>query len=153
MTDHKYIYKVVEDNGGGLHLYVFWGSKVIYAATDYEYAPGRLTQDLRALDEGTDISRWDSNVDDPQAAYDSITSHEYGWKVVASGGGGQRHLHKSVMGGAAQIEFGVSDDERDMSGYASLLGRKGGSRTSARKAASSRINGRKGGRPHKKNRG
>ncbi len=30
-------YKVIEDNGGGLHLYVFSGRRCVWAHTGYEY--------------------------------------------------------------------------------------------------------------------
>ena len=47
-------YKVIEDNGGGLHLYVFSGRRCIWAHTGYEYSPGNLTADLDSLENGAD---------------------------------------------------------------------------------------------------
>jgi hypothetical protein len=110
MKDHKYNYEVIEDNGGGLSLYVFWAGKVIYSHSGYEYVPGQLTYDLDTLDAGTNVKGWDGREANPQESYDNITSYDFGWEVVASGGGGTRRLHKSHMGGAAMREFGVEED-------------------------------------------
>jgi hypothetical protein len=138
-------YQVIEDNGGGLGLYVFRGKTVIYGHMGYEYIPGDLITGLDALDNGDNTRTWEGNSDNPQADYDSITSYEYGWKIVAEGNNGKRTLYKSCMGAAAMLEFKVTDEERDASSAASALG----SIRSARKAASSAANGRKGGRPRK----
>lgn len=141
----KYRYQVIEDNGGGLTLAVFRGRTPIYVHSGYEYNPGQLTGDLDELDSGTDIHTWDGCEDDPAGVYDALTSHEYGWQVVAEGGGGRRKLHKAVMGRAAMLEFSVTDEERDLSEAAAALGR----RTSERKRKTARENGKKGGRPRR----
>jgi hypothetical protein len=39
-------YKVIEDNGGGLHLYVFSGRRCVWAHTGHEYS---LLLDLESL--------------------------------------------------------------------------------------------------------
>jgi hypothetical protein len=144
-------YKVIEDNGGGLHLYVFErGGRCIWAHNAYEYSPGNLSDDLDALEAGDDPRRdWEGGADDPQALYESISGYEFGWEIVAEGSKRGRKLYKGRMGVAAQIEFGVSDDERDTAMYAAMLGSKGGAATSPAKAAAARANGRKGGRPRK----
>jgi len=138
-------YRVIEDNGGGLHLFVFSGRKIVFASSGYEYRPGALVGDLDALDTGDDTATWDSNSDNPQGDWDSIISHAYGWEIVASNVSGKRKLHKSRMGAAACIEFGVSEDDRD----AAMAGATLGSIRSERKSKSNAANGRKGGRPRK----
>lgn len=143
-------YKVIEDNGGGLHLYVFSRGRCVWSHSGYEYTPGNLSVDLDALDAGDDPRRdWEGDEDDPQAMYNNITNYEFGWQIVAEGSKRGRKLHKGRMGAAAQIEFDVSDDERDAAMYAAMLGSKGGRATSPAKSAAARANGSKGGRPRK----
>ena len=104
-------YKVVEDNGGGLALYVFdKDGQVIFGSSGYEYSPGHLTEDLDALDQGDDTSTWESNMDDPQEAWEDYDRWEYGWKIVAEGERGERTLYPDRMGRAAQIEFKIEDE-------------------------------------------
>ena len=104
-------YQVIEDNGGGLHLFVFRGRRVVFAGHDYEFNPGDLSKyDLPGLDAGDDTATWESSAT-PQADYANLTSHEYGWEIVADGRVGQQYkLYPDRMGRAAQIEFGVTED-------------------------------------------
>jgi hypothetical protein len=104
-------YQVIEDNGGGLTLVVFGGSgNVEYLHDGYEYNPGQLQQDLKALRDGDDPANdWEGNAEDPQAMYDNITSYEYGWEIVADNDG----IYPDKMGAAARIEFNVKDGDEE----------------------------------------
>lgn len=95
-------YQVIEDNGGGMYLFFFDGDdKVVLGLENIEFAaPGDL--DNITLDEA---QTWDSQLDNPQAAYDDITRYEFGWKVVAD----QNGVYPDGMGRAAQIVYGVDD--------------------------------------------
>ena len=112
MSNKIYDADVIEDNGGGLHLYVLDGDRVVWAHDGYEYRqPGDLTADLNFLSAGDDpATDWDGGIDNPQEVYEKTTSYEYGWKVVATLRNGEIEMHTDLMGAAAQREFGVSSD-------------------------------------------
>lgn len=95
------MFKVIEDNAGGMYLFFFSGDTVILGVENIELAtPGDL--DNITLDEA---KTWDSQLSDPQVTYDDITSHEFGWKVVADDKG----IYPERMGRAAQRVYQVED--------------------------------------------
>ena len=100
-------YQVIEDNGGGLTLVTFDGNgNVDYFNSGYEYrTAGRLLQDIEEIKNGGDPVRdyWDGNEEDPQEAYDNMTSYKYGWTVVADNDG----IYTEEMGNSARVEFGI----------------------------------------------
>ena len=100
-------YEVIEDNAGGLTLAVFdEAGKVEYLHTGYEYVKGQLTEDLETLkNEDYPVEYWDGNVENPQEAYDYLTSYKHGWKVVADNNG----IYPEKMGAAASAEFDTVD--------------------------------------------
>jgi hypothetical protein len=85
----KYIYSVVEDNGGGLTLYVFAADDhkrtiPVYAHSGYEHNPAALRTDTAALaDADADISDWEGCDPDPQASWDELDDYEYGYRIIA----------------------------------------------------------------------
>ena len=101
-------YKVIEDNGGGLSIYVFDGEKVIYSHSGYEKNRGQLSYDLNDLDRDHSVDGWDGCEEDPQAAWDQLQSYNYGWKIVADNKDGDRTLYPNSMGTAARLEFGIT---------------------------------------------
>lgn len=101
---------VVEDNGGGLSLFVFdeggiEGNRVRYAHFGYEYNPGQLSQDIQALLDGGDPLEWEGNVEDPQKEWDALDNFSYGWEIVAQVHHEKIHLFPQYMGKSAEIEF------------------------------------------------
>ena len=98
-------YEVIENNGGGLMLVVFGeNGNVEYLHTGYECNVGQLSNDLFALLDGSDpANEWDGNEENPQEMYDNITSHEYGWEIVADNDG----IYPDDMGAAAKFEFNI----------------------------------------------
>jgi|GEM_PF-2499219 hypothetical protein len=107
-------YQVIEDNGGGLSLWVWNNDKLIFGHVGYEYlstnADTGLVPDLNALDAGDNTSSWEGN-DATQEDHDSLTDSEYGWKLIAEGGTGKdRTLYPDQMGRAAEIAFGIESD-------------------------------------------
>lgn len=101
-------FEVIEDNGGGLTLAVFGDNdEVIYFHSGFEYNPGTLMECLKSLKDGDDpIKHWDGNEEEPQKAYDNLTSFEYGWEIVADNDG----IYPEKMGYAACKEFGVENE-------------------------------------------
>lgn len=104
-TTQEILYTVIEDNGGGLSLYVFRGQQCIYAHDGYEFTPGQLSQDIAALDKGSDTSDWDGNTNDPQALWDEMEQFVTGYNTIASGGRGHHHIYPQAMGAAGKMEF------------------------------------------------
>jgi len=119
-------YQVIEDNGGGLALFILSGDgenkKVIYGATGYEYRPGALTEDIAAFMRDGSVEDWEVQTDgatgdpiDAQAIYNSYDNHEYGWEVVAQGDFDTRKEIKwpKKMGATAKMEFGIGEDDSE----------------------------------------
>ncbi len=61
--EKKITWKVTENNGGGLTLYVYDNDELVYAHAGYEFAPGNLKDDIQALNDGQDpvSDSWDGN--------------------------------------------------------------------------------------------
>lgn len=98
-----YDYKVVEDNGGGLTLFV-WDEtgKLIYSHCGYEYGniSENLRQDIKALQDGDDPLMWDGNevkdeYDDgdinPESDWNNICSSELGYQIIVDSGTAYPH--------------------------------------------------------------
>jgi len=115
-------YQVIEDNGGGLALFILDGfgedKKVVYGAIGYEYRPGALTEDIAAFMRDGNTDNWEVQTDDMtgeplnmQAIYDNYDNYEYGWEVVAQGDFDTQKEIKwpKVMGAAAKAEFGIEE--------------------------------------------
>ena len=104
-------FQVLEDNGGGLHLAVFDSNdKCIWYASGYEHNPGGLREDIAALKEGSHpvVDEWEPNLPEgytPQQLYDELTSHEYGWQIIADDVG----IYPERMGAAGCAVFGLDD--------------------------------------------
>ncbi|KKM99162.1 hypothetical protein LCGC14_1150640 [marine sediment metagenome] len=98
-------YEVIEDNAGGLYLYVYDSAgTVVYTHSGYEYRVGVLSDDIAALRAGTPpVADWDGGDDDPQAARDEWRRWDEGsdYCVVAD----ETTVYPDAMGAAAKIEF------------------------------------------------
>ena len=108
----KLSYQVLEDDGGGLHLAVFDDSDCIWFASDYEYHPDGLREDIAALQGGEHPVRdeWESNLPEgytAQEMYDELTSYEYGWEIIADDAG----VYPDRMGVAGCKVFGLDLDD------------------------------------------
>jgi len=101
----KNTYQIIEDNGGGLHLFVFDADgNVIDGITNLEYAGKGEYNQVReglAADPAAEIAGWDGHMEDAQVDYLDITGYEYGWTVVCDNG----TLYPDRMGAAAERYF------------------------------------------------
>ncbi len=110
----NYKYEYIEDNGGGLHLFIFnRAGRVIDGITNLEYAQkgewsnvkDELNKNARDAASGWEGHMRDNDID-AQNFYNTLQSSEYGYEVVCKNG----VLYQDVMGRAAQIYFGVEQD-------------------------------------------
>lgn len=111
MNIRKYDYTVIEDNGGGLHLFLFrpGTEELVSAYTGFEYAPGSLLASLASLNDGDDAKRWDGKMDDAQEVWDYLREHDYSHKVIAYSDGQAYAINPDHMGAAGRIEFGIKN--------------------------------------------
>lgn len=105
----KLTWSVVEDNGGGLHLYVFApgpGERVVYAHCGFEHSRGALSKCIEALNSGETTRDWDGCEDDPQGSWDYWTEdmrRNGGYKIICDETG---PIDTDKMGNAGRREFG-----------------------------------------------
>jgi len=112
-------YEVVEDNGGGLTLFVYNENKeVIYAHTGYEYLlpSADLRIDIAAIENGDDPTSWDGcwgdNSDeagtpvDFRASFDDESKCNGGWRLIADSYG----VYYDRMGSAGKSVFGCNGE-------------------------------------------
>ena len=112
MTTKKATYKYYEDNGGGLHLFIFGrNGNVRDGITNLEYAtPGeyRIVKDDLAKHPVIEAKQWEGHMTDndidPQDLYDGFLSTPYAAELVCDNG----ILYPEKMGAAAQNYFGTA---------------------------------------------
>lgn len=96
----KTTYEYYEDNGGGLHLFVFSDGKVVDGITNLEYAGRGEWNDVKdALDENavSAVRTWEGHIDAAEM-YAEVQASQ----LVCDNG----RLHVDRMGAAARIYFG-----------------------------------------------
>ena len=103
--------KVVEDNAGGLTLYVMRSSdkRCVYAHTGYEYnsEPGRIKEDMESLIADDSISGWEGNEEELVAEWEELDLNPVYRQIIAAISYGKLILHPEHMGAAGEREFGV----------------------------------------------
>jgi len=106
-------YEYYEDNGGGLHLFVFVDGKVVDGITNLEYARAGEWGDVKdSLDEDAvaAVRTWDGHMQDhgidAAEMYKQVRASQYGFELVCDNG----TLYVDRMGRAAQRYFGVETD-------------------------------------------
>lgn len=91
--------EALEDNGGGLHIAVFSGESCTHFFGGFEHgglnAPSMQDEIKSAAAHG--VMGWDGNAEDPAAEYASMTSHQYGWKLIAEWDG-ELTIYEDGMG-------------------------------------------------------
>ena len=93
-------FRVLEDNGGGLTLFV-WdenGEEIVFAHSGYEYTPGSLCQDLDALAHDDDPLKWDGN---EKFLFDEYERMYFDCSDIVTNDG----IYYEVMGAAGLYEF------------------------------------------------
>lgn len=109
-------YRVIEDNGGGLHIFARHDDTIIWGGHNFEYLSSAdfiatleyLESDEAALRE---ISRWDSLYTDPATEYAAMMQSEYGYCTIATyRRETKRTIYPDRMGSAGQRAFGIDAD-------------------------------------------
>ena len=96
----------VEDNGGGLALYIVKDDKVVWSHSCYEYNKGQLTTDMQAFCENPDPSDWEGDEGKVgQEAYHHAMKDDMNFSIVAEVLDGKIVTYPDIMGTAASLEF------------------------------------------------
>jgi len=98
------MYQYLEDNGGGLYLFVVEDGQVLAGIGNLEYAePGEWWSIREGLetDPMAEIDGWDGHLDDPQDVYDDLKQQPLGYRVVCEDG----ETYPDDMGAAARRYF------------------------------------------------
>ena len=100
-------YQVIEDNGGGLYLFVFDDNRIVFGLQNLEYlSSGDFMAMLEEIENGADahtLARWDGHVTDPSGTYALMS----GTESIATYINGKRVVHPDRMGRAGALAFGV----------------------------------------------
>lgn len=111
-------YQVLEDNGGGIHLFVFEGeeAKVIFAHSGYN----SLIEDIAELKKGGHPIHdgWDGNIDPEEYEcstldeyYDLIRYYVDSYNITTPIVADQNGIYPEKMGASAHKAFGIEVDE------------------------------------------
>ena len=113
---NKLKFEAIEDNSGGLHLFIFedasgnGNDQIIYEHSGYEYNLGQLTDDIASLLSGGHPDNWEGCEDNPQSDYDYVTNNQYGFNIVASCNyHGVYEIDINAMGLSALREFNIDN--------------------------------------------
>lgn len=104
--------ETLEDNGGGLHLAVFVGESCTYFFSGFEHGGARAPSMQETIEGAVadGVSGWDDNAEDPAGEYADLTSHQYGWKLIAEWQDGELSVYEDEMGAAGRIWARVQDE-------------------------------------------
>ncbi len=102
--------KVIEDNGGGLSLYVLDNdtNRCLFAHMGYEYHPGQLADDLEALQRDDSVDHWDGHNQELADEWPSLDIDGIGRELVAELADGKLYTYPNRMGRAARLAFRLS---------------------------------------------
>ena len=103
----KNTYEFVEDNGGGLFLFVFQNGDAIAGIENLEYSGDNVYQDIVSglqKDALAEIADWSERIENPEEVHDELMANRC--EIVANDSGVYPHR----MGRAAETFFGVESE-------------------------------------------
>lgn len=107
----KHYAKIIEDNAGGLTMYIMdEHDKCVFAHSGYEYYPGLLAENIKDLLEDDSCAYWEGNEPSVAAGWDELEYGGNGLELVAQTNDSGLHTYPHRMGGAARSEFGVDNN-------------------------------------------
>jgi hypothetical protein len=108
-------YQIIEDNGGGLHAFI-WDrhGRLKFGIGDLEYLePEDFLITLADLEypatKAEDVKEWEGHYTDPRGVYKMLTEGEFGWRLIACNPGGKRVTYPDRMGAAGRRAFAITE--------------------------------------------